>query len=77
MVRQVLATSARVERIAVGFSILRSCDLVNPMRPHFFAERFCLPAGAGCCGAWGASGQALWDLEALEALIARVQVSWS
>lgn len=29
VLRQVLATSARVERIAVGFSILRSCDLAH------------------------------------------------
>ena len=37
-----------------------------------------LPSGWGGV-LWGlaVSGQALWDLEALEALIARVQVSWS
>lgn len=76
MVRQVLATSARVERIAVGFSILRSCDLVNLVVPHFLRKGFAFRLGWVL---WGlaVSAQALWDLEALEALIARVQVSWS
>ena len=47
------------------------------MGPHFSLKGFAFRLGVGVVGPGALLGQALWDLEALEALIARVQVSWS